>query len=77
MILCVHLLEAPVDPCVPDPCNKNGATGEVCAAGTCNCGNAPCDAPNVCNAGVCGMYLKLNGTNNLVNTKLYLYLGYV
>ena len=70
MMLFGYLLEAPANPCVPDPCNMNGATGEVCNAGACNCGGqAPCVLPQVCNNGVCGMYLKSNNPNNIINTE--------
>ena len=71
MMLCVHLLgPAPKDPCVPDPCNVAPAVGEVCDAGNCNCGAAPCVAPEICNNGVCGIYLKLNDANILTNTEI-------
>ena len=48
----------------------NGATGEVCDAGNCNCGDAPCVNNEVCNAGVCGNYWKLNNPNNIINMEL-------
>ena len=72
MMLLGYILGA-VDPCVPDPCNQNGATGEVCNAGNCNCGAAPCAGGQVCNAGVCGRYLKSNNPNNSINTELLLF----
>ena len=55
------------DPCNPDPCNQNWATGETCAAGICNCGATACAANEVCIAGVCGKYLKSNNPNNIIN----------
>ncbi len=73
MMLFGYLLGA-ADPCVPDPCNQNGATGEVCNAGNCNCGAAPCAGGQVCNNGVCGMYLKPNIPYNNINISS---LGYV
>ena len=62
-------LSEEVNLCVPDPCNQNGNTGEVCNAGICNCGAAPCAGGLLCNSGVCGMYLKLNNHNKIINTK--------
>ena len=69
MMLCVHSFLA-ADPCNPDPCNA--ANGEVCDAGNCNCGAAPCVAPEVCNNGACGMYLKWNDANIFTNTEILL-----
>ena len=68
MLFCILLEE--VDPCDPDPCNADDATGEVCDAGTCICGEALCGIGEICNGGVCGMYLKSNNSNNIVNTEL-------
>ena len=46
-------------PCVPDPCNVDGPTGEVCVEGECNCGDAPCPDGEVCVEGECmGMCYK-------------------
>jgi len=40
--------------CEPDPCNKLGNTGEVCAEdATCICGTEPCLAGERCLAGSC------------------------
>ena len=40
-------------PCVPDPCNVDGATGEVCVEGECNCPDAPCPDGEMCAEGEC------------------------
>ena len=70
MMLCVYLFLGP-DLCNPNPCNA--ANGEVCDAGNCNCGGAaPCVAPEVCNNGACGMYLKWNDANIFTNTEILL-----
>ena len=58
-------------PCNPDPCNKNGASGEVCNAGNCNCGAAPCAIGVVCNSGRCGIYYKSNKPNSIIITELF------
>lgn len=42
--------------CHPDPCNQNGATGEVCASGVCTCNGDQCGAGQMCTAGACSMY---------------------
>ena len=68
MMVYFILLEA-VDPCSP-PCNADGATGEVCDGGTCICGEALCDISQICNGGVCRMYLKSKYSPNIINTEL-------
>ena len=48
-------------PCVPDPCNVDGATGEVCVEGECNCPDAPCPDGELCVEGECmGMFYNPN-----------------
>lgn len=42
-----------VDPCANVVCNQNGANGEQCVEGVCNCGNAPCGNNEVCDKGNC------------------------
>ena len=47
-------------PCVPNPCNKNGATGESCDDGDCKCGLLECPDGNLCIDGICeGTHVKL------------------
>ena len=55
------------DLCLPDPCNKKfGASGEVCVAGKCNCGSAPCTNGKVCKSGRCGIFI--NQTNLIISS---------
>jgi hypothetical protein len=45
--------------------------GEDCVAGACKCGTAPpCKMDELCENGVCSMYLKSNNPNKIINTKL-------
>ena len=47
-------------PCVPNPCNKNGASGESCDDGDCKCGLVGCPDGNLCIDGICeGTQVKL------------------
>ena len=46
-------------PCMPDPCNVDGATGEVCVEGECMCPEMPCPDGELCVEGECmGMCYK-------------------
>ena len=60
-----------MSPCIPDPCNMYGATGEVCVDGACNCPDAPCAYDELCVEGVCeGMSYKHKISSRPIKTNI-------